>query len=176
MGHPPTATQLLLLPPYLLSFLILLLTSYLSDRFSTRSIPLITHCLLASTGYLVLALAPTLDLSPTTRYLALFPTTVGFFSAITMIITWNLNNQRSGTAKGVATTIMNVVGQCGPLLGTRLYPEVDGPFYTKGMAVCAGFMLWSSLLAWGLRWWLARWNRLHGGRMGEKSDGWRYLL
>lgn len=37
-------------------------------------------------------------------------------------------------------TILNVVGQLGPLLGTRLYPDGDGPFYVRGMGVCAAAM------------------------------------
>lgn len=176
MNHSPLTTQLLLLPPYLLSFVLLLFTSYLSDHLATRSIPLIIHALLASTGYLALSLASPshLNLAPTARYLALFPTTIGFFSAITLIITWTLNNQNSATGRGVGITILNVVGQCGPLLGTRLYPEKEGPFYGRGMAVCAGFMALVAVLAAGLRWWLLRENR-RAALVGRKG-GFRYMV
>ena len=47
--------------------------------------------------------------------------------------------------------ILNLVGQCGPLLGTRVYPSKDSPYYRLGMWVCAGFMLFNGLLAFGLR-------------------------
>ena len=36
--------------------------------------------------------------------------------------------------------MLNIIGQMGPLIGTHLYPESDGPYYVRGMAVCAGFM------------------------------------
>ncbi len=45
------------------------------------------------------------------------------------------------------------------LLGTRLYPENEGPLYSKGMAICAGFMALAGLLALCLRWNLKRENR-----------------
>src|ERR1700761_7886829 len=52
--------------------------------------------------------------------------------------------------------ILNLVGQCGPLLGTRLYPTNEGPYYVKGQSVCAAFLFFTALLAFGLRmllWW-----------------------
>ncbi len=52
-----------------------------------------------------------------------------------------MNNQESNAKKGTGMTILNIIGQCGPLLGTRLYPDRDGPFYIKGMSVCAIAML-----------------------------------
>lgn len=48
-------------------------------------------------------------------------------------------------------TILNVVGQLGPLVGIRLYPDSDGPYFVKGMAVCAGAMGVVFGLAWYLR-------------------------
>ena len=54
--------------------------------------------------------------------------------------------------------MLNLVGQFGPLVGTRLYPDEDGPFYVKGMTVCACFMLVVAGLAWWLRGILAREN------------------
>jgi hypothetical protein len=35
--------------------------------------------------------------------------------------------------KGASIAILNIIGQCGPLLGTRLYPETDGPWYIPGI-------------------------------------------
>ena len=70
---------------------------------------------------------------------------------------------------------MNVLGQCGPLVGTRLFPAADGPWYVKGMLVCAGFMAGVAGLAGGLRGWLGALNRRaqgkEGQRLGEGMDG-----
>lgn len=102
---------------------------------------------------------------------------MGFFPAVTLIITWTLNNQRTDTGKGAGLAMLNVVGQCGPLVGTRLYPEGDGPYFVRGMLVCAGFMAAVAVLAGGLRCWLGRVNRRGRDRMmgveeeEEEDDG-----
>lgn len=92
------------------------------------------------------------------RYLALYPATAGFFSAITIIITWTINNQETDSKKATGMAILNIIGQVGPLVGTSIFPEEDGPFYVKGMFVCAAFMLLVGILAAILRWVLIREN------------------
>ena len=97
--------------------------------------------------------------SITIRYVAVYPAAIGLFSSVTLIITWTLNNQQSSSGKGMAMTVLNVVGQCGPLVGVRLFPDRDGPLYVRGMSVCGGFMGGVVVVALGLRWWLGRLNR-----------------
>ncbi|TEY68516.1 hypothetical protein BOTCAL_0118g00140 [Botryotinia calthae] len=172
MGHSASTSQALSAPPYLLSFLSVLLTSYLSDKFRSRSPFLIFHALLSSLGYTLLTLPPHF-ISPSIRYLAIYPACMGFFSVITILITWTLNNQPSSSRQGTGFAIMQMVGQCGPLVGTRLYPDTQAPYYTQGMGVCAGVMFGVAGLAWGLRWWLGRENERSGGRYARlgRKDG-----
>lgn len=47
--------------------------------------------------------------------------------------------------------MLNAVGQCGPFLGTNVFPETDAPRYAKGLWICAGFMFFTTCLALGLR-------------------------
>ena len=47
--------------------------------------------------------------------------------------------------------MLNLVGQCGPLLGTRLYPAAEAPHYVKGQSTCAIFMGCTCVLAVSLR-------------------------
>ncbi|KAK1829032.1 major facilitator superfamily domain-containing protein [Podospora conica] len=186
MGHTPLAAQALAAPPFLLSFLLVLATAHLSDALGTRAAPLILHALLSAAGYAVLALAR----DPLTRYLAVYPAAVGFFNVVVLTVAWSLNNQRGEGERGVGFVLMQVVGQCGPLVGTRLYPEGEGPFYVRGMAVCAGGMVGVAVLAGGLRGYLGWRNGVldrregegegegeglvRGGTGGEK--GFRYML
>lgn len=59
--------------------------------------------------------------------------------------------QGSDTRRGAGLVLINVVGQCGPVLGTQLYPTGEGPRYVKGMSVCAAFMFFSAIMAFALR-------------------------
>lgn len=176
MSFSPLASQALAAPPYLFAFAFVLFTSRLSDRTpNSRAYSIIAVSLLSSFSYTSIALAGYFSTTTTTtlliiiRYIAVYGAAMGFFSAITLIITWTLNNQRSATGKGMGMTILNVIGQCGPLLGVRLFPNRDAPFYVRGMLICAAFMLGVALLAAGLRWDLKRRNMRNAGG-GEDDD------
>jgi hypothetical protein len=60
-----------------------------------------------------------------------------------------------------------MIGQCGPILGTRLFPSTEGIFYVKGMAVCAAFMFFNALLALVLRTFLDWQNKQADKREAE---------
>jgi MFS family permease len=191
MGYHSITSQALTAPPYLFSFVIVLLTAYHSDRLQSRSTFVILHSLLATTGYGTIAICGYFQ-SPNTliRYLALYPAAAGFFSAITIIITWTINNQESETGKGTGVVVMNMIGQLGPLVGTSIFPKEDGPYYVRGMAICGSFMAVVGVLAMILRWVLVRENRksqdgvvdeyagipLEDGGMVRKQRVFRYMV
>lgn len=209
MGHTPAASQALSVPPYLISFIAVLAVAKASDALQSRAY-LIAACALSSAlGYAFLALSHRLsDMLAVpgpqaggggegglnmVRYLAVFPAAAGFFCVVVLTIAWNVNNSRGRDHKGAGFAIMQVVGQTGPLIGTRLYPKDDRPWFTGGMGVCAAAMFGVAGLALGLRVYLARANRRAdrdraGGGLeeeerlfsGDKSDGqgvgFRYML
>jgi MFS family permease len=159
MGFDRLSSQGLSAPPFLFAFVVVLLTAWLSDKYKSRSVPMIFHALMAMGGYLILVIAGTTRMqSHALRYMAVYPICAGFFSAVTIIITWTVNNQPSDEGKGTGMAVLNVVGQMGPLVGTRLYPDVEGPYYVKGMTVCAVAMGMVVVLAFALRVVLSREN------------------
>jgi MFS family permease len=169
MGWESITAQGLSAPPYLFAFVIVLTTAYYSDRLQSRSTFIMLHSLLATLGYGTIAVSGYLQSDKTmVRYIALYPAAAGFFSAITIIITWTLNNQESDSKKGTGMALLNIIGQMGPLVGTSIFPDEDGPYYVKGMSICAAFMLFVGFLAAILRWVLIRENRkLNNGRSAE---------
>lgn len=74
-----------------------------------------------------------------------------------------MDNRVEKEGKGASIAILNIIGQCGPLLGTRLYPEADGPWYVRGMAVCSVFMVLVAILAFALRVLLQKANKASSG-------------
>ena len=151
MGHSAVTSQALTAPPYLISFLIVLVTAHLSDRWHSRGLFISFQALLASLGYAMIALAGAMGARPGWRYAGVYPASFGFFSAVTLIITWTINNRESESGQGTGLAMLNFIGQLGPFLGTHLYPREDGPYYVKGMSICACFMLLVSCLALVLR-------------------------
>ncbi|RVX67588.1 hypothetical protein B0A52_08117 [Exophiala mesophila] len=147
MSFSPLASQALSAPPYLFAFVFVLIIGHYSDKVpDSRSLFLIGASLLSAVSYAGIALAGALEQSIgeagsiTIRYVAVYGAAMGLFASVTLIITWTLNNQASATGKGTGLTILNLVGQCGPLIGVRLFPKSQGPFYIQGMVTCAVFM------------------------------------
>ena len=174
MGHTVLISQALSAPPYLLSFVIVILTAWLSDKLQSRSTFVIFHALLSAFGYGYLALAGKLGLGAWWRYAGIYPAAIGFFSVITIIITWTINNQENESKQGTGFAMLQLIGQCGPLVGTRLYPESEAPLYISGMAACAGAMVFVALLSVALRVYLMRKNtksRGEYGQIGEEGQG-----
>lgn len=66
--------------------------------------------------------------------------------------------------------LLNVVGQCGPLLGTRIFPKSEQPRYVEGQSICAGFMFFNALLALTLRTFLVWENKTLEERYGGRSQ------
>lgn len=91
--------------------------------------------LIGGVGYILLAVSTNVAV----RYVGVFLAAGGVFPAISNILPWTLNNQGSDSKRGAGITLLNIIGQCGPLLGTRMFPADDAPYYVTGMAVCASF-------------------------------------
>ena len=160
MNYSALTSQALSAPPYLVAFFVVILTAFLSDRSRNRSFYIIFHAFLGGFGYLFIAIAGVLRANSGWRYAGVYPAAAGFFTSITLILTWTLNNQDSDSKRGTGVAMLNLVGQFGPLVGTRLYPDSDKPYYVTGMTICSIFMFVVVLLAWWLRNVLARENKM----------------
>ncbi|KOS21363.1 putative transporter [Escovopsis weberi] len=171
MGHGRLASQALCIPPYLLAFLVVLFTAHMSDRLGARTTPVVFHAAASAAGYALLALAQPLALPPWLRYLAVYPAAVGFFNVVTLVIAWNINNQSAEGRQGGAFALLQLVGQCGPLVGTSIYPDADAPYYTRGMAACAAAMAAVALLALLLRAYLRHRNARMDKEARRSEDG-----
>lgn len=153
-------------PPYFISFLVTIFTTYVADRTQQRGATVITLALIASAGYIMLAAAST----NAVRYAGVYLAALGLFPTIANILPWVLSNQGSDERRGAGIMLLNLVGQCGPLLGTRLYPKSEHPYYTKGHIICAAFMVFTAFLALVLRFFLVWENRKLARRFAATED------
>lgn len=155
MGYSSVSAQGLTAPPYFISGCICIASTYIADRTKQRGLVITVLSLVGGMGYILCAT----DREVSIRYLGVYFAAAGVFPAISNILPWVLNNQGNDTKRGVGMAILQMVGQCGPILGTRIYPKVEGPYYVKGMSICAGFMFFNAVLAMSLRTYLQWQNR-----------------
>ncbi|ATY62382.1 Major facilitator superfamily general substrate transporter [Cordyceps militaris] len=183
VGYSGLNAQGLSAPPYFISFLVTICSTFIADRTQQRGLTVITLALTASAGYVMLAAAR----SNAARYAGVYLAALGLFPTIANVLPWVLSNQGSDERRGAGIVLLNLVGQCGPLLGTRLYPASERPHYAKGHAICAAFMGFTALLALCLRCFLVWENRKlaqrcppveDADREGEENYGpsFRYVL
>ncbi|KAL9091258.1 MAG: hypothetical protein Q9165_004892 [Trypethelium subeluteriae] len=147
LGFSSINAQGLTAPPYFVSWLITMASAWIADRTMQRGYMIIFLSIVGGIGYVILATCT--GVGP--RYFGVFLAAAGVFPAITNILPWTANNQGDDTRRGLAFVVLNLVGQCGPLLGTNIYPTNDEPRYIKGQSVCAAFMFFNAILALCLR-------------------------
>jgi dipeptide/tripeptide permease len=163
MGFTAVNAQGLSAPPYFVSFLVTIGSTFIADRIQQRGLTVMIVSIVGGIGYVLLATCKSVG----PKYLGVFLAAGGVFPAIANILPWVLNNQGSDTRRGMAIVILNTVGQCGPLLGTNIFPATDGPRYVKGQSVCAAFMFFNALLALSLRLLLAWENKKLDQKYGK---------
>jgi dipeptide/tripeptide permease len=155
MGFTSITAQGLTAPPYFLSFLMCIASTWLADKTRQRGLVIIALSIIGGIGYVILATCQGTGV----RYFAVYLAAAGVFPAISNILPWVLNNQGTDTKRGTGMALLQMVGQCGPILGTRIFPANEGIYYVKGMAICAAFMFFNALLALTLRTYLQWQNR-----------------
>ncbi|KAL8899131.1 MAG: hypothetical protein Q9192_001734 [Flavoplaca navasiana] len=166
MGYSSVNAQGLTAPPFFLSFLATIVSVYVADKTQQRGVAVIVMSIIGFTGYVLLATCNTIGV----RYFGVFLAAAGIFSTIANILPWVLNNQGSDTRRGTGIAILNLIGQCGPLLGTNLFPNSEGPRYARGMWISAAFTLFTASLALGLRFLLIWENKKLDLKYGVKSE------
>src|SRR5271155_6170080 len=163
MGFTAVNAQGLSAPPYFISFLVTIGSTFIADRIQQRGLTVMIVSIVGGIGYILLATCHSVG----PKYFGVFLAAGGVFPAIANILPWVLNNQGSDTRRGMAIVILNTVGQCGPLLGTRIFPSSDGPRYVKGQSICAAFMFFNAFLAISNRTLLAWENRRLDRKWGQ---------
>lgn len=115
MGFTAINAQGLSAPPYLAAFVVCVTTTWIADKTQQRGAMLVGLSLVAGVGYVLLATCRGVGV----RYFAVFLAAAGVFSCIANILPWTINNQGSDAKRGAGIALLNIVGQAGPLLGTR---------------------------------------------------------
>jgi MFS family permease len=173
----------------LLCFFVIIATTFVSDKTRKRGPWIAFMAVIAAVGFLVLATTT----STGVRYFAMF-LTINIFVCVALILAWVSNNSGTDSKRAGGIAVLNIIGQCGPILGTRVFPAADGPFYRKGMWICCGFCFFVGILALMLSYLLWRENkkrdqlygegsgvdafdeRVDAGSLGDKAAAFRYVI
>jgi hypothetical protein len=123
-------------PPYILCWISIVACAFLSDRLQIRGPFVAGAGLVAAIGYILLATQTSVAL----RYFGLFLATI-IFTSVALLLSWVANTHATDSKRGAAMAILSTGGQCGPVLGTNIFPPGDAPYYRKGMWISCGACL-----------------------------------
>ncbi|KAI9722552.1 MAG: hypothetical protein M1828_004547 [Chrysothrix sp. TS-e1954] len=155
-------------PPYLLAFIFIILCSFLSDYFRTRSVFITIAAIVAGVGFIMLGAGT----SAATRYAGTFLATQ-IFVCVSLLLSWTANLSASESRRAGGYVILSTIGQCGPLLGTNVFPSSEKPYYRKGMWISCAFSFLVAVLSVTLSLiikWEEKRGKRAGGEVGEGSE------
>jgi hypothetical protein len=141
-------------PPYILCFFTIISFCWLSDKFKMRGPFCALAATLAGIGFIINATTDTTG----PRYFSIF-LSVEIFASVALLLAWVANIHSTESKRAGGYTVLATVGQCGPLLGTNVFPESEKPLYRKGMWISAAFCLMVAVLSGVLSCWLIYENK-----------------
>lgn len=115
-------------PPYILTFICIVGTAYISDKLRLRGPFIAGWGLLASIGYILLATTTKVAV----RYFGFYLAPLCFVS-IALSLAWVANMHATDSKRAGGLTVLATIGQCGAVLAANIFPLEDAPYYRKGM-------------------------------------------
>jgi MFS family permease len=124
MGYSSVNAQGLTAPPYFAAFLCCVLAAWLSDRYGKRGYIIATSATIGAVGYLLLAVIQD-EHKTGARYTGVWLAACGVFPALSINMTWLLNNQGGDPKRGAGLALLATIGQCSSFVSSPLFPTTD---------------------------------------------------
>lgn len=168
-------------PPYLLTFILIVIIAFVSDRVQMRGPFVVVFGIVSAIGFLLLATTE----AAVPRYLGVY-LAITIFVCVAILIPWCSNTHATESKRAGGWAIFAIMGQCGPLLGTNLFPAAEGPYYRKGSWISFAFCLLVASCAAGFSLLLAQENKKLDRMFDDDNDadrderrvprGFRYIV
>jgi hypothetical protein len=132
IGYSTTRAQVMSIPIYIVSFVLVLVIAQASDRLQHRFRFLLAGVAFQIMGYSLL-LAPTVGYR--IKFMALFFATMGFYVGMLMTIIWTSNNFGGHYKRSIAIGIATGMGNAAGFISPNIYKSKDAPRFIKGYSV-----------------------------------------
>ncbi|OQV03025.1 hypothetical protein CLAIMM_08125 [Cladophialophora immunda] len=129
-----TSANLMTVPPYACAFALMYVTSWLSDRYRSRGIPIFILSCTAAVMYACLANLDDNHLSA--KYGCMCVAVACVYATYPPSHAWAANNFGNETKRAVGMGAYTAIGNLGSIAGSYFYPSTDAPQYRKGHYLC----------------------------------------
>lgn len=162
--------------------MVILAVNFTADKLRIRGPFISVFGLTAAVGFILLATTR----NPIARYIGVY-LAIMIFVSVSLMMSWVSNMHESESKRSGGWTVFQIMGQCGPLLGTNVFPASQKPYYTKGSWISTAFCLLVAAVSAGLSLSLWRENKKldkifeegqEGGAQASprRQKGWRYIV
>ncbi|KAJ4265946.1 hypothetical protein NW762_003919 [Fusarium torreyae] len=158
MGYHSVTANLMTAPIYGVTYLTLLVTATLSDRYRVRVIPISIGGLIAGIGYICLGVLK----GHIARYVTCFLAVTGTYMAFPIVLTWITSTFAGDTKAGVGLGIVIAVTHSVGVAASNIYPKSDASYYPMGNAVSCALLFTTALSAVSMSIMLYRENNRRG--------------
>lgn len=173
MGFDVGTAQCLVAPPYVFAALVMIVTSWLSDKFQKRGPFIIFNSMMGLVGLCMTGFAK----GTATRYAGVFLGCAGANSNIPLLMTWQANNIRGQWKRAFCSATLVGFGGIGGIIGTTVFRSKDAPQYLPGLGTCAGLCGMMGAIGAVLMTYFYFQNRAQArGKVLESLEGFRYIL
>lgn len=141
LGFDPSMTQLASVIPYFSAFLVMLGTSYISDKYSLRGATALVCAALSLIGYTTFYCLDDWG----QRYGTLFISMAGAYSTQLPVVTWLSNNSEPYLRRATSLAVYTMLGNLGGVMSVWVFAYADRPQYliptTMNIACVVGVIL-----------------------------------
>jgi len=127
LGFSRNKTQLLSVGPFATGFVVILISSYLSDRYQSRGIAIVLISILAIAGYSIYLAAD----DKFVTYGALYLMVPGIYAVVPIANAWMANNSEPYYRRATSIALTFIAANSGGILSTWSFPSREGPKYRK---------------------------------------------
>ncbi|EXJ70397.1 uncharacterized protein A1O5_06465 [Cladophialophora psammophila CBS 110553] len=164
-----TSANLMTVPPYACAFALMYVTSWLSDRYRSRGIPIFILSCTAAVMYACLANLDNDHLSA--KYGCMCIAVACVYATYPPSHAWAANNFGNETKRAVGMGAYTAMGNLGSIAGSFFYPSTDAPQYRKGHYLCFAMSIATAAITLANTMTLHRINRQRDQQYGTPQKG-----
>ncbi|KAH9453467.1 hypothetical protein Pst134EA_024339 [Puccinia striiformis f. sp. tritici] len=143
LGYSTSRSQLMSVPPFVVAFVVMIVTAYISDKYCTRGLVTIGCSLIGMIGFILFHVAH--EDQTSLKYGSLFISLAGVYSTIPPLSAWQSNNSECHYRRASSIALGFIASNLGGILSTWMFPQSEKPGYRTGtllsLAFCVGMVI-----------------------------------
>ncbi|KAL6249876.1 hypothetical protein RBB50_003732 [Rhinocladiella similis] len=160
--------------PFFAALGLLMITSFISDRYQLRGVVSIFNNFVMLIGFIIMRDGFTAEV----RYLGIFFAAMGVHSSIPGLLAFNQSNIIDSAARAVSSGVLIACGALGGIIGSLIFRGQDAPSYGPGIYTTIGLTTYNILALSFMVWTYYKRNKKADREniVIEGVQGWRYAL